>query len=735
MTEPSKPAASTPITFDFMGRPYEVLARRRGGFDPVLATPADIEAALSADPGLREQVLSKVLGLKIGDTCGMHATEWAAMRAKLSEHIQANEALMAANKSLAEARRFAEGESYENKRLAEVIQRELDAAARVSTEQRERARGAEAEIRRHRRNASKILNSYHGADLDEPLTLEAIEVELGGENGLVASKDAGWAIAKSRLEQLEAERKGRALADRMAETIRWALDKRVLIPGDIAAACEAYDRRDQQPSQAPAEGATVGEKCGNCARCLGTVLSAQRMIVCITCGNRRCPKATYHGHLCSGSNEAEVAEDFPPFGVNPADSAALLKLRSAVDDADMWPSTVAKGAGDYEAAVEFMAGVVRQRAATDHAYRRRLHNQRTELNRMEQALREAKGAKVTEGDEGESVIEQLIRVSNERHELRVQLRNLTAEREAFDQWLSDAHDKHGDSIYVHAIQSKLRDLRSAQPAPAREPKDSASPEGSTRKDEQCNAYPEVSTGKSVRESGGADARLNSGEAGATSATVEAKPSDQGSVSATLGKDHGYIGPDGAKWTVRGGSLEDFKRAAAAQKPDPLHPDGRCDCGGEGRCEWCRTHCLGCGKVIVSGVRCLSCARNAAADQPAQKPAGQEATKAKGGCAHPGCRTITARLFCAEHMQPADPAPPNPHSGSPLSSAYTPEEWAHVTSTERDGSPPSTPRDLRADLIAALRVLTESCRYAPSTSVSKFAEMLADELVKEEGGVR
>lgn len=29
----------------------------------------------------------------------------------------------------------------------------------------------------------------------------------------------------------------------------------------------------------------------------------QRMIVCPTCGNKRCPKATYHGHACTGSND------------------------------------------------------------------------------------------------------------------------------------------------------------------------------------------------------------------------------------------------------------------------------------------------------------------------------------------------------------------------------------------------------------------------------------------------
>lgn len=28
------------------------------------------------------------------------------------------------------------------------------------------------------------------------------------------------------------------------------------------------------------------------------------MILCPGCGNKRCPKATYHGHECTGSNES-----------------------------------------------------------------------------------------------------------------------------------------------------------------------------------------------------------------------------------------------------------------------------------------------------------------------------------------------------------------------------------------------------------------------------------------------
>jgi DNA-directed RNA polymerase subunit RPC12/RpoP len=50
----------------------------------------------------------------------------------------------------------------------------------------------------------------------------------------------------------------------------------------------------------------------NCHRCIkefdltdghGLPISASRMIVCKTCGNKRCPKAADHRLACTGSNE------------------------------------------------------------------------------------------------------------------------------------------------------------------------------------------------------------------------------------------------------------------------------------------------------------------------------------------------------------------------------------------------------------------------------------------------
>ena len=43
--------------------------------------------------------------------------------------------------------------------------------------------------------------------------------------------------------------------------------------------------------------------------------------------------------------------------------------------------------------------------------------------------------------------------------------------------------------------------------------------------------------------------------------------------------------------------------------DMLHPDGRCDCRGEGTCAWCLAHCLGCGiRIDESCQECASRAR-------------------------------------------------------------------------------------------------------------------------------
>lgn len=52
--------------------------------------------------------------------------------------------------------------------------------------------------------------------------------------------------------------------------------------------------------------------CGRCHRCLegvknkmGLPVAMGQMILCPTCGNKRCPQATDHRLKCTGSNEPD----------------------------------------------------------------------------------------------------------------------------------------------------------------------------------------------------------------------------------------------------------------------------------------------------------------------------------------------------------------------------------------------------------------------------------------------
>lgn len=40
-----------------------------------------------------------------------------------------------------------------------------------------------------------------------------------------------------------------------------------------------------------------------CEHCLPQSFSNMRMILCATCGNKRCPHATHHKNACTGSND------------------------------------------------------------------------------------------------------------------------------------------------------------------------------------------------------------------------------------------------------------------------------------------------------------------------------------------------------------------------------------------------------------------------------------------------
>ena len=42
----------------------------------------------------------------------------------------------------------------------------------------------------------------------------------------------------------------------------------------------------------------------SCATCRPVTIADMRMVLCPTCGNKRCPHATDHRHACTGSNES-----------------------------------------------------------------------------------------------------------------------------------------------------------------------------------------------------------------------------------------------------------------------------------------------------------------------------------------------------------------------------------------------------------------------------------------------
>jgi len=54
---------------------------------------------------------------------------------------------------------------------------------------------------------------------------------------------------------------------------------------------------------------------------------ASVFIVCNTCGNKRCPRATWHGYACSGSNDTNQTPvgDLPPEAQLAAGAVSMLR--------------------------------------------------------------------------------------------------------------------------------------------------------------------------------------------------------------------------------------------------------------------------------------------------------------------------------------------------------------------------------------------------------------------------
>ena len=79
------------------------------------------------------------------------------------------------------------------------------------------------------------------------------------------------------------------------------------LAGTLEAIASAL-RRGATNAQATAEAtrreveAVEPSTCG-CYTCVSPADARSRMILCILCGNKRCPKATHHDNACTNSNE------------------------------------------------------------------------------------------------------------------------------------------------------------------------------------------------------------------------------------------------------------------------------------------------------------------------------------------------------------------------------------------------------------------------------------------------
>lgn len=97
---------------------------------------------------------------------------------------------------------------------------------------------------------------------------------------------------------------------RMSDAM-WEHIKKYLFPGESRANFEAaYE--EAIAFKGPSDAASQPRvNCGNCHKCLehkcddatGFPITAIRMIVCPSCGNKRCPHASDHALTCTRSNE------------------------------------------------------------------------------------------------------------------------------------------------------------------------------------------------------------------------------------------------------------------------------------------------------------------------------------------------------------------------------------------------------------------------------------------------
>lgn len=106
-----------------------------------------------------------------------------------------------------------------------------------------------------------------------------------------------------------------------------------------------------------------------CETCRPITMDDMRMVLCPTCGNKRCPRATHHLNTCTGSNEVgqpgsswEHVKPFHRTETQPDERAALDNVKPLVDQWIRSRATSMNG-DSYAAALQLAAHVAARAAA------------------------------------------------------------------------------------------------------------------------------------------------------------------------------------------------------------------------------------------------------------------------------------------------------------------------------------------------------------------------------------
>ena len=93
--------------------------------------------------------------------------------------------------------------------------------------------------------------------------------------------------------ELERLSRGRKVRPRWFESVCLSLSRH--LREMVEAKVHTRDVVTIEPEQPP-------QGCNSCHACLDDFTKMTRMILCVTCGNKRCPRANDHNNECTGSN-------------------------------------------------------------------------------------------------------------------------------------------------------------------------------------------------------------------------------------------------------------------------------------------------------------------------------------------------------------------------------------------------------------------------------------------------